>query len=695
MSLERRTSEALRERSRVERLWWVFEETKRSRDEGIRRLDVDELRLVRESKVSALRRLEELIEEVRIAVERAGGEVFLARDAEDARRTVIRVLKDAGVRTAIKSKSITSEEIRLNEALISAGIEVVETDLGERVVQLSGGRPSHILGPALHMGREEVAAILSRSLGEEVDPDPRSIVAAVRRHLREEMMRAAAGITGANAVDSETGTVVIVTNEGNEQFVVGFPELVVCVAGVEKLVKGLEAAVRIARVQSASATGRMPSYVTLYGPRWWGEGKRFVLVLLDNGRTEALRDPWLWQVNLCVRCGACFNVCNPYKTVSGLVFGGNYTGPIGIVWDSVTSGPETANGYSRLCLSCGLCELECPMGIRIPLLISRVKSFGRRGVRLTALAEGFGFYARLGSSMAGPLNKAQRSRSFRVALELLAGIDRNAPLPEFRGGTLRRALKASGIADDGEGAGSTVVYVPDTFASLIDWRVGLEAVALLRSLGYRVVVCDSVGTNMPAVQYGHLGLAARVAKRVVSALHPHVERGARVVVTEPTAGYCVREVFPALLGTQESEEVAKSTLNFTELVVSDGLHSRFRRSKTSSEVVYYHVSCHGRGTGLEAATRAVLESLGLKVVSEELGCCGMAGTWGMRKGAVGHGLGAEIGRMGSRRIAETRPELVVTESSICALQLRRFLNVPVLHTVSLIFGSVNGAAPSR
>ncbi|MEN3047963.1 MAG: LUD domain-containing protein [Candidatus Caldarchaeales archaeon] len=695
MSLERRTAAALRDRARVERLWWVFEETKRSRDEGIGRLEVEELRIVREAKVSALRRLGELVEEVRAAVERAGGEVILARSAEDARRAVVGVLRDAGVRLVIKSKSITSEEIHLNEAFVSAGIEVVETDLGERVVQLAGERPSHILGPALHMGREVVAAVLSRSLGEEVDPDPRSIVAAVRRHLREEMMGAAAGITGANAIDSETGTVAVVTNEGNEQFVVGFPGLVVCIAGVEKLVKGLEAAIRVARVQSVSATGRMPSYVTLYGPRWWGGGKRFVLVLLDNGRTEALRDPWLWQVNLCVRCGACFNVCNPYRTVSGLVFGGNYTGPIGILWDAVTSGPRTANGYSQLCLSCGLCELECPMGIRIPLLISRVKSLRRRELRSTALAAGFGLYARLGSMIAAPLNRAQRSRVLRAALELLAGIDRSAPLPEFRGGTLRRALERAGLTDGGDGGSGTVVYFPDTFASLIDWKVGFEAVALLRSLEYRVVVCDGVGTNMPAVQYGRLGLAARVAESVVSALHPHVEGGTRVVVTEPTAGYCIREVFPALLGTRESHEVAESTLNLTELIASDGLQARLGQSKMSGRVVYHHVSCHGRGTGLEAATRAVLESIDYKVVSRELGCCGMAGTWGMRRGAVGHGLGAEIGRMVARRIAETRPELVVTESSVCALQLKRFLNVPVVHTVSLLAKSVLGETPSR
>ncbi|MCS7117265.1 MAG: LUD domain-containing protein [Thaumarchaeota archaeon] len=689
MSLERRTAEALREGARVERLWRVFEETKRSRDEGIRRLSVDELSLVRESKVSALRRLEELVEEVRTAVERAGGEVIFARGAEDARMTVVRVLKDAGVRKVIKSKSITSEEIHLNEALLSAGIEVVETDLGERVVQLSGGRPSHILGPALHLSREEVAAILTKSLGEGVDPDPGSIVGAVRRHLRGEMMRAAAGITGANAIDSETGTVVVVTNEGNEQFVVGFPGLVVCVAGVEKLVKGLEAAVRVARVQSASATGRMPSYVTLYGPRWWGDGKRFVLILLDNGRTEALSDPWLWQVNLCVRCGACFNVCNPYRTVSGLVFGKNYSGPIGVVWDAITSGFDAANEYAWLCFSCGLCELECPVGIRIPLLISRVKSFSKRDLKVSLLAGGFELYARLGGRLAPLLNRAHKSRAFRAVLEALAGIDKDAPLPDFRGGTLRGALESLNISDDRDVGAGTVVYFPDTYTSFIDWGVGVEAVITLRSLGYKVVLYSGPGTHMPAIQYGGLGLASAVSERITEALLPYVERGARVVVTEPTASYCLREVFPAVLGTPESKTIARSTFHLSELLVKDGLSTEFGRSELAGKLAYYHVSCHGQGSDLMDATRSLLERVGLRVVTRALGCCGMAGTWGMRSGPVGRGLSSEIGRMVTERIRAERPDLVVTESSVCSLQLREFLDVPVLHTVNVLRPSLN------
>ncbi|MCS7094669.1 MAG: LUD domain-containing protein [Thaumarchaeota archaeon] len=684
MDLEKKTSEALRRRDRIERLWSVLEGTKRSRDEGMMRIASSELEAVRLAKQESLHRLDELIDTLKTSVERLGGEFVLARNGEDAKSAIVRVLREHGVSVAIKSKSITSEEIRLNEALRSEGISVVETDLGEWVVQMADERPSHILGPALHMDRKEIAEVLSRSLGTRVGTDLRDISSTARRYLRRIMIDAAAGITGANAIDAETGTIVVVTNEGNELFVVEFPKVVVCLAGVEKLVKGLESAIRVARIQALSAAGRTSSYITLYCPRWYGEKKRFVVVLLDNGRTRARDDPWLWQVNLCIRCGACFNVCNPYKTVSGLVFGGNYSGPIGVALDAVTSGFDVANEYSWLCFGCGLCELECPVGIRIPLLISRVKSFARRDLRLDLLAGGFELYARLGSKFSALFCRAQRSRTFRAALEALAGIDRNAPLPSFRGGTLRKALERVKIGAERDGKRGTVVYFPDTYTSYVDWSVGVETVEVLRSLGYGVVLYEGPGTHMPAIQYGRLGTAMRVAKRISKVLHLYVERGARVVVTEPTAGYCLREVFPAMLGTLESRSIAQSTLNLTELLLADGLLTEFGRSDLAGALAYYHVSCHGLGSGLSHATRSLLEKVGLRVVTRDLGCCGMAGTWGMRSGPVGRGVSSQIGRMVSERIRAERPDFVVTESSVCSLQFKESLNLPVFHTVNVL-----------
>jgi Uncharacterized conserved protein containing a ferredoxin-like domain len=172
-----------------------------------------------------------------------------------------------------------------------------------------------------------------------------------------------------------------VTNEGNEQLVIGLASVVICVAGVEKVVRGAEWALEQATMQAFSSAGRPSSFVTVYGPWITREGKEFHLVLVDNGRLEALKDPVMREGLRCIRCAACYNVCPTYRTVGGHVFGGIYSGPIGVFWEAVASGPDSANRFSDFCISCGLCALECPVGIRIPLLISHVKSM-RRGLRL-------------------------------------------------------------------------------------------------------------------------------------------------------------------------------------------------------------------------------------------------------------------------------------------------------------------------
>ncbi len=684
MKLDGLVRRALAERERVDLLWRVFLETRDARRAGMASLGPELQERVRRQREESLEELEGLLQQLKASVERKGGRFHLVSGRSEACETVHRILSERGARKVMKTKSMTTEEIFLNDYLASRGIEVLETDLGERVIQLAGDRPSHLLGPALHLSRHEVSEVLARWTGRETGPDPVKVVEAFREALRRSVIGYRAGITGANAIDAETGAVFVVTNEGNEQLVIGLAEVVICVAGVEKVVRGADRAVDQVLLQAFSATGKPSSYVTVYGPWISREGKEFHLVLVDNGRLEALRDPVMREGLRCIRCSACYNVCPTYRTVGGHVFGGTYTGPIGVFWEAVTSGPEAANRFSDLCIACGLCALECPVDIRIPLLISYVKSM-RRGLRLRdrVVAQGHELFAALGSRMPGLVNSLVERKPFRALLELTAGVDRSRPMPRFRGGRLRDHLSRVRTSDGGRKG--TVVYFADTYASLVDWQLGLEAVELLRRFGYVVEVPELPGSGMPLVQYGFLGAARRRAKRIVETLLPYVESGAPVVTTEPTAAYCLREVYPWLLNDDASRKVASSVRDLIAFLSKDLEGSLVADGPFSGLRAYRHVPCHMRGT--EDVSSRLLTEAGVEVFSEDTGCCGMAGTWGMRSGASRSQLSLEIGRRVAERILSYRPQAVVTESSVCSLQLSHLTGLPVLHPVTVLLRS--------
>ncbi len=686
MRLDAQVRNVLRERERVDLLWRVFLETRDTRRAGMAAIGPELTERVARYREETLADLRDLLLQLRASVERQGGRFHLARNGPEACETVHRVLSASGARRVMKSKSMTAEEIGLNDYLVSKGIEVLETDLGERVVQLAGQRPSHLLGPALHLSRSEVSEVLARWTGLETGPDPTRIVAAFTEALRRSVIGFDAGITGANAIDAESGAVFVVTNEGNEQLVIGLPKVVICVAGVEKVVRGAGRALEQVTLQAVSAMGRPASFVTVYGPWISREGKEFHLVLVDNGRLAALEDPVMREGLRCIRCAACYNVCPTYRTVGGHVFGGTYSGPIGVFWEAVTSGHEAANRFSDLCIACGLCALECPVGITIPLLISHVKSI-RRGLRLRdrVVAQGYELFASLGSRMPRLVNSLGKRKAFRAFLELVAGIDRTRPLPHFRGGRLRDHLPRGRTSV--EGRDMVVVYFADTYASLVDWQLGLEAVELLKRFGYVVEVPDLPGSGMPLVQYGFLGAARRRARRIVGELLSYVESGAPVVTTEPTAAYCLREVYPWLLNDEGSRRVASAVSDLIAFLSRDLEGSIAENGPFSGVRTYRHVPCHMRGAG-EDVTSRLLGLAGLEVYSEDTGCCGMAGTWGMRSGASRYQLSIEIGRRVAERITAYRPQAIVTESSVCSLQLSQLTGLPVLHPVSVFSRSL-------
>jgi L-lactate dehydrogenase complex protein LldG len=346
---------------------------------------------LREVKDHSLRHMEELAREVKDRVEDQHGSCIIAETGEKAIEYIREQVEPGDV--VVKSKSMTTEEIELNRHLEERGCEVYETDLGEFIVQRLGSRPMHITSPAIHVPREQVAELFSEIMGREMPPDPKTLVAAARRYLRHKFIEARVGISGANAIAAETGTVFIIENEGNARLVTGLPEKHIVVAGLEKIVLTLQDGLLVVEVTSRYASYKAPTYVNLIsGASKTGDIEKQIvygahgprelhLVLLDNHRTEMARDPVYRQALRCLRCGACLYECTVYPLVAGY-FGHVYMGGIGaILTRFLVGGLERSAPIAYTCTLCGRCREYCPMDIDVPqMMLELRRELAERGL---------------------------------------------------------------------------------------------------------------------------------------------------------------------------------------------------------------------------------------------------------------------------------------------------------------------------
>jgi L-lactate dehydrogenase complex protein LldF len=325
----------------------------------------------RAARARAVGTLDESLDRFERAARAHGTQVHRTRDAAEARAVVRGILEARGARRLVKSKSMVCEEIGLREDLERHGFEVVETDLGEWLVQLAGQRPSHIIVPAVHLDLEEVRRLLSRVAGEELPRDPRALAAFARAHLRQRFLEADAGLSGGNLLIAETGTVVVVSNEGNARMGTTLPRLHVAVVGVEKVVRTWSDALDVLAVLPRAATGqRMTQYVSfLSGPRRPedapGDGPDEVhVVLVDNGRRALVGTP-AEELLYCIRCGACMNVCPVYRIMGGHAYETVYPGPIGAALVPHLTGGREGRDLPWASSLCGACREACPVGIQL------------------------------------------------------------------------------------------------------------------------------------------------------------------------------------------------------------------------------------------------------------------------------------------------------------------------------------------
>ena len=336
----------------------------------------EEVKLIKEA---SIQRMAELARKAGRSIEENKGKYYIAGTAGDALRIIGEIVGRG--KLVVKAKSMTAEEIQLREHLEEAGNEVYETDLGEFIIQKLGQRPMHILSPAIHVPREDVARLFSQITGQKLEPDIDTLVAKARELLREKFFKADVGISGANVVSADTGTLFLIENEGNIRLATGAPPVHIALVGMEKLVPTLEDAFKVSEVTWRYANYIVPSYVSMIsGPSKTGDiekvttygvhgPKEFHVIFLDDGRTRLARDPVLRQALYCLRCGGCLYECPVFGLTAGY-FGDKYFAGIGAVWAAeVTRNMEKAASMAYTCLTCGRCKVRCPMKIDVPEMI--------------------------------------------------------------------------------------------------------------------------------------------------------------------------------------------------------------------------------------------------------------------------------------------------------------------------------------
>ncbi len=357
--------------------------------------------MARRAKMDLLRDLAGALETFTRHLVANGVQVHWARDGREANRIVTGIARRSGCKRAVKSKSMATEETHLNHELLDAGLEVLETDLGEYIVQLAGTTPSHIILPIIHMTKENIGQVMHRKISVPYTSDPEALCKIARAKLRAAFLSADLGITGANFGVVETGSICLVSNEGNARLVTTLPRVHVAVMGVEKLVRNFADLDLMIQILARSATGqKITTYTSvLTGPRRPGESdgpEEMHVVLLDNGRSGMLGGP-LAEILGCIRCGACLNACPVYKNIGGHAYGDTYPGPIGSI---VTPGLRGVGPWKALpdaSSLCGACREVCPVRLDIPRMLLQLRKTAVEEEEVPALLRAgvwvFGFVA--------------------------------------------------------------------------------------------------------------------------------------------------------------------------------------------------------------------------------------------------------------------------------------------------------------
>jgi iron-sulfur cluster protein len=630
------------------------------------------------------------------AAEQAGAVVVEASDAEAANAYVAELAARRGARLVIKSKSMVGEETEINHYLGARGLEVVETDLGEWIVQLAGERPSHMVMPAIHKSRQQVGDLFSRVLARPISREsiPEQVGVA-RTELRRKFLEADIGISGANALIAESGTVMLLTNEGNGRQVTTLPSVHVVLVGYEKLVPTYTDAMRQLRLLARSATAQhLTSYTTfITGPD--GPDKELYIVFVDNGRLAMREEPAFREVLRCIRCAACANVCPPYQVVGGHVFGYIYSGAIGLVNTPFHHGLAQAAGPQSLCVSCNACATVCPVAIPLPRQILAVRArvaaeqglplLKRLGLAVWSRPALFDAACRLAAWATAPLADGPYLRRLPLPaswrwrtpprLATRPARDRLAQWSERHGDTGPAGGRGPRLTTGA--AGLTVACFLQCLTDRFLPEIAEATVDVLEACGARVVIPPTQPCcGLPALDAGDRAAARRMAQATIRAL----EAVAADYVVTPGASCVVAMVhdYPELFADdpawcERARRLGTRVLDLTAFltdVARLGAETVGPPPTASDGPLTYHAFCQssnvlGRGDAPRALLADVL-GLELRTLEEGQVCCGFGGSTSLDHPAVSRAIAARK----LANVAATGAAVLVTDNPGCLLHLR-------------------------
>jgi iron-sulfur cluster protein len=582
-----------------------------------------------------LKRLPELIQQFTKEAQKVGTRVYRAATPAEALSAIENILQEKKAKNIVKSKSMASEEIGLNHFLEKKGYRVVETDLGEWIIQLAGERPSHITAPALHKTKEEVANLLSERLQLEVPADPKEIVNLARAQLRKEFIHADVGISGANLAVAESGTLVIVSNEGNARLVTSLPPIHIAVITAEKFVETLEQASTLVKALVLASSGlKLTAYVSfitgisrttdiekqlvtgVHGP------EELHVIILDNGRLEASKDPDFDKILSCLKCGGCMLVCPIFQSLGGHVYGGPvYPGGVGLLLTALTqSMKKSAEGWD-FCSDCKKCEEFCPVGLPTGEILLKLK--GKKGPKLWE------------RSLSTVLRKKGMADLGIKLLSILQkpwykdGSLKNLPFSWAKGKSFPALNLAKQPVPEKKKEGKKVYFFEGCLAALFFPGIREAVFASLSQLEFRVVSPeDRVCCGAPSLHLGHEKDVKKLAKQNLESFAR--EKSDYILTICPTGNAMLKKTYPRLI--PDAEAWKDKIYDFTEFVVKKNLVSEGLCARKKTDI-FYHYPCHFvNELGLREEPLKLLESIGYNPVveNEPFACCGFSGIFSFK-----------------------------------------------------------------
>ena len=687
-----------------------------NRYKAVRQLaDYEELKeRARQIKETSIRSLPDLLHKLTNTIEARGGKVFYAKSKRDATNYIKNVCVSHKAKLVVKSKSITSEEIELNHELEKEKIEIAETDLAEFILQVSKEQPSHIVAPAIHRSREAISELFKRNFRTDEPLDTgEELTEFARNILRQKFLSADIGITGANLISAEEGTILLVESEGNIRLTTQLPAVHIAIAGIEKIIQTKKDFGTFIELLAASGTGQsLTSYTNILEPPIGlpvlnlngrtDEKREFYLVLLDNGRMKMRQDADLKEALYCIRCSACMNSCANFQAVGGHAFGGEcYTGGIGGAWTLGTSGSLEKARFAELCTGCSRCVPNCPVKIDIPGLNTVIKD------RLTKAAGGpsnqqrfFGHFAdlaRLAEVAPRISNKVNNLAITRVLMENVVGVDKRRSIPSFANETLEKQYRRYRINNKpARGTKSTfshTVLFADVFTNYNNPEIGIATVRVFDKLGLPIALSKVFDDGRGVLSQGLVKKAGQRARTLAPYLGRLIDEGNDVIVSEPSVLSMFRRDYRKLLNDESLfEKLSRHTFDPIEylngLVVNGRLDlpSRLTKPPYSPHRVFYHPHCQLKTIGAGSAAAEFLRRVGLTVEVSGVECCGMAGSFGYKKEFydVSKRVGDDLVSQVNGALSVDGDTVILANGTSCREQIRAEVSSAVYHPIQFL-----------